>query len=684
MTPFASPRAETAIDPRESDLRFRALFEQAPVSMQRFTPDGYSIQVNRAYEALFHLTDRQLAEAGFNLLKDPQIEAIGLLPLFRRAFAGEPVLTAPAPFSPAVSVPGGRNEVRWIRGHFFPIRDADGTVREIIAMHEDVTERIQAEQALKELNQHLEVKIAERTQALEEEIEERRVTEAALKKSEQRFRAIVETQVELVMRYTPAGVITYVNPAHERMYGLRPGEYLGQNWIAGLTPELANTVRLQIGRLDAGNPVFEIVLPKVLPRSGRGVWEHWVHRAIFDESGRLQEVQAVGRDVTELIETERRLKESEIKFRRLFEDTRAGVVLLDGLTILEINPAGQKMIGVSSAEEAAGRSLLDFSAEYQGDGMPSADAAGQLAQRREREGSLQFEWICRNTSGVEFPIEAFTSSVEIKGKIHAQVILQDISARKRAERELRNSLERERELSQLKSSFISMVSHEYRNPLGIILSSTELLKRYHDRLSPTERLESLIDIEAATRRMASMIDNLLLMGKAEAGKLVMAPKPIDLVEFCQTIVGETVSSGDTERDIHFVHEGIDSIATADEQTLRLILSNLLTNALKYSPPERAPRLSLWRVGRHAVFSVHDDGIGIPEADRPGLFSAFRRARNVGLVNGTGLGLYIVKHCVDLQQGTIDLESAEGRGTTVTVTLPLFPSAMEERPLISEK
>ncbi len=115
---------------------------------------------------------------------------------------------------------------------------------------------------------------------------------------------------------------------------------------------------------------------------------------------------------------------------------------------------------------------------------------------------------------------------------------------------------------------------------------------------------------------------------------------------------------------------------ADEQLLRLILSNLLTNALKYSPPERAPSLTLTRVGRHAVFAIHDEGIGIPEEDRPALFQAFRRARNVGLVNGTGLGLYIVKHCVDLHEGTIELESAVGKGTTVTINLPMFPALTE--------
>jgi PAS domain S-box-containing protein len=647
---------------RESELRFRGLFEQTPVSMQRFTPTGVSIKVNRAYEKLFQLTDEQLAAAKFNLLEDRQIAESGLLPIFKRAFAGEPVLTPPTPFNPHAAVAGGRAEMRYIRGHFFPIRDSLGEIREIIAMHEDVTDLVKAEMALKELNQELEAKIAERTRALSE--------------SEQRLRAIVETQTELVGRYTPEGVTTYVNPAYERVFGTRALDYVGKNWIEQATPELAATVRAEIAQLTPENPAFEFLHRKIAPDDGRVTHEHWVNRGIFDDAGKLVEIQAAGRDVTELVEAERRFQESEARFQRLFEDSPAGVVLLDGVTLVAVNPAGLKLIGYSTVKEAVGKSLLEFSAEFQAGGVPSAVAAANLARMRETDGSSRFEWACRNVSGAEFTIEVFSSTVEIGGRSLAQLILHDISERKRAEQELRNSLERERELSQLKSNFISMVSHEYRNPLGIILSSTELLKRYHDRLTPAERMESILDIEVATRRMAVMIDNLLLMGKADAGKLAMVPKLIDLVELSQMIIDEALSAGDDGRKIRFEHSGVDSFATADEQLLRLILSNLLTNALKYSPPGSAPSLTLTRVGRHAVFAIHDDGIGIPEEDRPALFQAFRRARNVGLVNGTGLGLYIVKHCVDLHQGTIELESAVGKGTTVTINLPMFPALTE--------
>jgi len=413
---------------------------------------------------------------------------------------------------------------------------------------------------------------------------------------------------------------------------------------------------------------------------------------IRDSLGQVQEINqslevkiaertlALQREVEDRRVTEAALKESEAKFRRLFENTRAGVLLLDGQTLLEINPAGLKMIGLSTATEAVGRSLLEFSAPVQAGGLSAPVAAEAMARQRAAEGSLRFEWICRNAAGEEFPIEVLSSSVEFGGKTFAQVILQDISERKRAEHELRSALERERELGQLKSSFISMVSHEYRNPLGVILSSTELLKRYHERLTPVERMESLIDIEAATRRMASMIDNLLLMGKADAGKLELKPRAIDLLALCRVLIAETISSNHVGREISLEYEGIDSPAMSDEQILRLILSNLLTNALKYSPRERVPRLRVARVGRHVFITVYDQGIGIPEEDRPALFQAFRRARNVGLTSGTGLGLYTVKRCVDLHNGTIDIASVVGQGTTVVITLPVFPGTAEGRHL----
>lgn len=645
--------------PDASELRFRGLFEQTPVSMQRFTPAGASIKVNRAFERMFHLTDAQLASAGFNLLHDRQIAESGLLPVVQKAFAGEVVLTEPTPFNPHVAVPGGRAEERYIRGHFFPLRASDGHIDEIVAMHEDVTDLVRTERALKDLNRELEAKVLERTEALQA--------------SEQRLRAIVETQTEWIVRFTREGVVTYQNPAYERRENSagRPSLGLGAVWWYRFQAELAASLRRQLAELTPASPMLEFVDRR--DEGGSTLHEHWVLRAIFEESGQLREFQAAGRDVTELIAAERRIQESEARFQRLFEDAPVGVVLLDGLTFVSVNPAYVRLMGLERTADVIGRSLLDFSATLQAGGIPSADAARQMASLRKSQGSARFLWKCRNMSGKEFTIEAFSSTVLIAGQSMAQVILHDISEQLRAEEELRNALERERELNQLKSNFISMVSHEYRNPLGIILTSTELLKRHHDQLTPEERTESILDIEIATKRMAAMIDNLLLMGKADAGKLELVPRPLDLVELSRIIANEVVSAQQHQREITFEAGDIHALANTDEQMLRLILTNLLGNALKYSPPGKAARFQLSRVGRHAVFSIHDEGIGIPEEDRPALFQAFRRARNVGPVNGTGLGLYIVKRCVDLHGGTIELESAIGKGTTVTVTLPLFPA-----------
>jgi PAS domain S-box-containing protein len=237
--------------------------------------------------------------------------------------------------------------------------------------------------------------------------------------------------------------------------------------------------------------------------------------------------------------------------------------------------------------------------------------------------------------------------------------------------ELQRALEQERELGELKSRFVTMVSHEFRTPLGIIMSAVELLQHYSDRLPEEEKKLQLHEIQSSTKHMGGLMEQVLLLGRAEAGKLTCKPLPLDLVAFTERIMDETQSITTRKCLITLQIEGELSGARADEALLRHILSNLVSNAVKYSPPGGAVRLIIRREGPNAVIAIIDHGIGIPEKDRARLFEAFHRCSNVGETPGTGLGLVIVKRCVDLHGGHLDLESAAGQGTTFTVRLPVF-------------
>jgi len=245
--------------------------------------------------------------------------------------------------------------------------------------------------------------------------------------------------------------------------------------------------------------------------------------------------------------------------------------------------------------------------------------------------------------------------------------------RKRVEADLRRALERERELGVLKSNFVSMVSHEFRTPLGIIMSSAGILDRYFDRLEPHERREQLASIQRSTRRMGDLMEEVLLLARLEAGRIAFEPKPIDLPNLCRT-VAEEVAAVTVQHCPIRVRADLPpnhSPALADERLLRNILTNLLTNAVKYSEAGSPIDLDLSRAGPHAILSIRDHGIGIPESDREWLFHAFHRGHNVGNRTGTGLGLVIVQRCLEIHEGQIQVESAVGQGTTVTVHLPVF-------------
>jgi signal transduction histidine kinase len=247
----------------------------------------------------------------------------------------------------------------------------------------------------------------------------------------------------------------------------------------------------------------------------------------------------------------------------------------------------------------------------------------------------------------------------------------EVEERKRAEAELARALNAEKELSRLKSRFVSIVSHEFRTPLGIIMSSADILRKYTDRLAPERRAEHLQEIHDATRHMAGMMEQALLLGRVESGGLAFTPAQLDLRSLCEKLADEQRSASHGRCPIVVRVADFGGPPRGDEALLRHIFSNLLSNAVKYSPKGSTVNFTVERAAADAVFVVRDCGIGIPTAEGTRLFTAFHRCANVGEVPGTGLGLLIVKRCVELHGGSITFESQEGAGTVFTVRLPLF-------------
>jgi PAS domain S-box-containing protein len=264
------------------------------------------------------------------------------------------------------------------------------------------------------------------------------------------------------------------------------------------------------------------------------------------------------------------------------------------------------------------------------------------------------------------------------GNNQVQGLVNDISRRKQAEEEIRNTLAQQQELYQLKSRFVSMTSHEFRTPLAAISSSAELIRDYYDRLDPQELSDLFKNIGEGVTRMMEMLDNMLIIGRADADKANFFPDLLNLEQFCRAIATEAEAALKSENTRPTLRLDIDTVsesAMLDHKLLRHILGNLLSNALKYSPNGGRVDFVVREKEGEASFVVADQGIGIPADELPHLFESFHRAHNVGNIPGTGLGLAIVKKSVETHGGSIAVDSEAGQGTRFTVTIPI-PSPAE--------
>lgn len=273
---------------------------------------------------------------------------------------------------------------------------------------------------------------------------------------------------------------------------------------------------------------------------------------------------------------------------------------------------------------------------------------------------------------IHIEFDCFIAPTEIKDFYNCVYIGRDITARKNAEAETRQALARETELRQLKSGFISMASHEFRNPLSSILLCVQNLQG-EDNLRESDRALYLQSIKDAALTMNSLLEEVLILSKAESGKRKPALSLLNFREFCSQIIAELCSIY-ADKEVEFDYQIPQEEINLDKASLRHILTNLLSNALKYSPNSQSVSLTVSSTNTDSlteiIIKVSDRGIGIPQASQKHLFESFYRASNVGDAPGTGLGLSIVKKAVELYNGTITIDSAVGRGTNITVKLPI--------------
>ena len=386
----------------------------------------------------------------------------------------------------------------------------------------------------------------------------------------------------------------------------------------------------------------------------------------------------------------------------IVDDTIYNIQLLSLMLIRQGYEVSQATNGIQALEIATKELpdiiLLDIR-------MP--DMNGYEVCRKLKENSITRDIPIIFISSVEEPsekVEAFSVGgvdciskpfqlIEVLARIETHLRLCSLQKRLQVQNEqlqmaatlLTRSLQQERELSQMKSNFISVVSHEFRTPLTTIQSASELLEYYE--WTKEERVEQLHQIQSEVKHMTALMEDVLFLSRTNANKSKINLSKFDLLGFCSQLLRQIQRTSAKNYTLlsslhlfanfnisienpHLQSDLPELIVKMDEKILRQILTNLITNAIKYSPQNSTINFSYNVDQTHVTFIISDQGIGIPEEDLEHLFSAFHRGKNVGILPGTGLGLSIVKNCVDVHNGSISVKSQLNIGTEFTVTLPI--------------
>lgn len=390
--------------------------------------------------------------------------------------------------------------------------------------------------------------------------------------------------------------------------------------------------------------------------------------------------------------------ESQQGLDALFQHATEGIVVTDdrGL-IVRANPSTERLFGYAPGELIGRRIELLIPQRYAERHAHHRQTYSE--QPHARKMGLGMDLHARRKDDSEFPVEISLSPYRNDEGSYVIAFIVDITLRKQAEerlknyseelekqvrgrtlvleeavlelektkKELRNALEKERQVNEMKSRFVSMASHEFRTPLTTMMSSLSLVTKYAERSDLDNHSRHVQKIKKSINNLTDILNDFLSVSKLEEGRVEVAMETVKVCEFIEDVIQEMYGMS-TEHLLSCEHTGSET-ARFDPKLMKNILLNLLSNAIKFSPAGGKVAVRSEADTNGLTLSVSDNGIGIPSQDREHLFERFFRGNNVTHIQGTGLGLNIVARYVDLMCGTISIDSEQNRGTTVTIVIP---------------
>jgi PAS domain S-box-containing protein len=491
--------------------------------------------------------------------------------------------------------------------------------------------------------------------------------EEKIKQSEERFKSIYENTTIGLYRTTPEGKILMVNPALVKMLGYESEEEV-------LKINLSKSGVFESEREKFINEInkaglifgFETTWSK---KDGSRIFVRESSRAFYNNEGKIEFFIGSVEDVTQRHLAENALLESEEKFRQLAENVDSIFWIVDNLSkeVLYINPAYSRIFGKAEATLLRNFTFILHHA-YPND---KADLIRSFkAYTKGDELDTEARFLSKEKEIRWFRLRSFAIRNEYGDIIRHAGIATDITTMKKAEQSLIESLETEKRLGMLKSRFVSMTSHEFRTPLATIMASAETLQTYRNRMTDeqiNQRIEKIIN---QVQHMKILMEDMLDLSRLESDKNVFNPRPANLKDLINEILTEFNAYSPGHKAVVFECDEEIPAFSFDQRVMRQVITNLVSNAIKYSPDQKTAKVTLKKVAENIVISVADKGIGIPENDIANLFEPFFRAGNVEKIPGTGLGMAIVKQGVALHNGRIEVNSVMNEGTTINCIFEL--------------
>jgi len=670
-----------------SEIRFGALFEQAPVSIQILAPDGRTLRVNQAWENLWQIRQGSALMAhvfsdAYNVLTDPQLLAGGITPFLERAFAGESVIIPAVRYD--VAALGGEGPARWVTARAHPIKDGDGNILEVMLMHEDITDRVTAE--------------------------------TALRVREERFRSLVMATSQIVWTNTPDGRVLEDSPSWRAFTGQSYEEWREFGWLDALHPDDREPTFALWQVCVASRSVFETRY-RVRRVDGAYRWMAVKGLPIADAHGAIREWIGANTDIHEAVVAQAELAQrldrerrnsallarvaqaSRILHTALSSEQIAEALVVEVREILEVHQAVVSLTkGEGWLQAINAFSLSDkyqhyrgFNADTDGSGIyaevcrtnramrltqeeltahPAWKGFGEAAHRHPpMRGWLAVPLIDRNGNNIGL----IQASDKLSGEFTAEdeailVQLASIAANGFENARLYTSLQ---EQDRRKDEFLAMLAHELRNPLAPISSAADMLKVGG---ADVERVRRASDVIARqVRHMTSLVDDLLDVARVTRGLIQLETAVVDVMDIVAGAVEQSRPLIEA-REHAFAVQGTAAGARVVGDTHRLVqvLVNLLNNAAKYTPRGGTIALVLERGPSAVTIEVRDNGIGLDAGLLPHVFDLFTQAQRSPdrAQGGLGIGLALVKHIVTMHGGEVGVRSdGPGAGSVFSVVLP---------------